>query len=526
MPEVERGGEGRGGPRPSVWPLALPVVLAAALAAFVVLHPVVRGIPAMFWTFSVAAGGVLAWAVALWARCLRTGSGLVLELALRRPHGIQILAQGTLIAWWGWWVRPVYEFAPFIVAQLLFAFALEALFALTRRGRHALGLGPVPVVFSLNLFLWFHFPWFFFQMAMVLLVYAGKEFVRRQVDGVSRHIFNPSAFALAIAAVALIATGQTDITQGEEIARSQFVPPHIFLVIFLVALPGQLLFGVAAMTMPAVLVIFGYSAAFFALTGEYFFYDAYVPIAVFLGLHLLFTDPATSPRSHAGRVLFGLIYGSGVLVSVYLLEAVGAPVFYDKILPVPFLNLASGRLDRVGAAIAARLGAAWAGLRTMPSLRARLGLTGAWAAVFAALSLGAVVGDDHPGQYYPFWRDACEAGSARACNYMGVVQQSFCDRGSGWACNEFGAFLAEADANYRGAAEEFGRACGMGFGPGCDNLAALGRMSAGPFARGSPPPLRDLPIVLRGTKGPVDERDPDALYALACERGWRDWDCP
>ncbi len=241
--------------------LALPAVLAAALASYLVFHPAVRGIPALFWTFVVASGGLLAWTVALWESCRRTGRTLVLDLALRRPHGIQILAQGTLIAWWGWFVRPVYEFVPFIAAQLLLAFALEALFALTRRGRHAVGFGPVPVVFSLNLFLWFHFQWFFFQLAMVALVYVGKEFIRRHVAGVSRHIFNPSAFALAIAAVALIVTGQTGITQGEEIARSQFVPPHIFLVIFLVALPGQLLFGVAAMTMPAVLVIFGYAGS-------------------------------------------------------------------------------------------------------------------------------------------------------------------------------------------------------------------------------------------------------------------------
>lgn len=502
----------------------MPVALAAALASYLVFHPVVRGIPAMFWTFAACVAVVLAWAAALWANCRRTGRGLELELALRRPHGIQILAQGTLIAWWGWYVPQVYEFAPFILAQLIFAFALEALFALTRRGRHALGFGPVPVVFSLNLFLWFHFPWFFFQMAMVALVYVGKEFVRRQVGGVSRHIFNPSAFALAIAAVALIVTGQTGITQGEEIARSQFVPPHIFLVIFLVALPGQLLFGVAAMTMPAVLVIYGWGAAYLAVTGEYFFYDAYVPIAVFLGLHLLFTDPATSPRSHMGRVLFGVLYGSDVIASVYLLDAIGAPLFYDKILPVPLLNLLTGRLDRYGGTLAAKLGAAWAGMQSMPSLRARLALTGSWAAVFVAMSAGNVVGDDHPGQYYPFWRDACDRGSERACNYMGFVQQEYCDFGSGWACNEFGAFLAEADGDYRGAAEEFGRACGLGFEAGCDNLAAIGRMSTGPFARGSPP-ARDLPIVLRGTKGPVAERDPAALYALACERGWRDWPC-
>ena len=99
---------------------------------------------------------------------------------------------------------------------------------------------------------------------MVVLVYVGKEFIRWRLGGRSRHIFNPSAFALAVASLALIATGTTGITQGVEIAQSQYVPPFIFVVIFLAALPGQLLFGVATMTMPAVLTIWGFSAGYLA----------------------------------------------------------------------------------------------------------------------------------------------------------------------------------------------------------------------------------------------------------------------
>ena len=40
-----------------------------------------------------------------------------------------------------------------------------------------------------------------------------------------------------------------------------------------------------------------------------FFYDSYIPIAVFLGMHLLFTDPSTSPRTELGRMIFGALYG-------------------------------------------------------------------------------------------------------------------------------------------------------------------------------------------------------------------------
>ena len=150
--------------------------------------------------------------------------------------------------------------------------------------------------------------------------------------------------AQLLLAVALIATGQTEITQ------SQFVPPHMFLVIFLAAVPAQLLFGVAMMTMPAVLTI----------------------------------------------LTFGLLYGSGVILSVFLLDAIGAPKRWE-------------------------------------------------------------------------------------------------------------------------------------FPPGCSNLEGLARgdpsLEGGTGFQRDGPPMGELPIVLRGSKGPVTERDPAALVALGCERGWGGLGC-
>jgi hypothetical protein len=34
------------------------------------------------------------------------------------------------------------------------------------------------------------------------------------------------------------------------------------------------------------------------------------------------------------------------------------------------------------------------------------------------------------------------------------------------------------------------------------------------------PTLEDYPIILRGSKGKIREREPAALYALACYQGW------
>jgi hypothetical protein len=38
--------------------------------------------------------------------------------------------------------------------------------------------------------------------------------------------------------------------------------------------------------------------------------------------------------------------------------------------------------------------------------------------------------------------------------------------------------------------------------------------------KSAPPTLDDLPIVLRGGKGPIVDQSPSALYALACREGW------
>ena len=73
-----------------------------------------------------------------------------------------------------------------------------------------------------------------------------------------------------------------------------------------------------------------------------------MPIAVFLGMHLLFTDPATSPRTDLGRIVFGVLYGLTTVLAVQrAARARGCPGFYDKLLQVPLLNLSVELLDRL-----------------------------------------------------------------------------------------------------------------------------------------------------------------------------------
>ena len=137
------------------------------------------------------------------------------------------------------------------------------------------------------------------------------------------------------------------MTWGFLVAETEFYPPHMYLAIFLIGMPGQYLFGVAPMTVAAVTTTFVFSAIYHSATGSYYFVDSHVPIAVFIGMTLLFTDPATSPRTLLGRIFYGVLYGLSTVLLYDLLLSANTPGFYDKLLQVPLLNLSVILLDRL-----------------------------------------------------------------------------------------------------------------------------------------------------------------------------------
>ena len=117
-------------------------------------------------------------------------------------------------------------------------------------------------------------------------------------------------------------------------------------------------------------------------------------------------------------------------------------------------------------------------------------------------------------------------GRAYACPYLADLETSFCDRGSGWACNEAGLMhiaLSRSGEDLRrldpaGAAQPLSRGCELGSDAACRNLRTL-TSGTGALATARPA-LEDYPIILQGSKGEIRERDPSALYALACREGW------
>ena len=494
--------------------MTLPSVFAAALFAFCLLGPV-RHNPPLLWSISGAALLLIAWNGVLFAHATRTHRVLELDVALRKQHYVQACAHSAILLYWGWYWRPVYDAAYLIAAQVVFAYAFDMLLTWSRRDAYTLGFGPLPIVFSTNLFLWFRQEWFFWQFVMLAIAFGGKTLLQWRKDGRTTHIFNPSAFALTVVSAGLLLAGATDMTRGREIAITQFYPPQMYLYLFAVSLPGQLLFGVTSMTLAAVATTYLFGVAYFAVTGTYFFLDSYVPIAVFLGMHLLFTDPSTSPRSELGRLAFGATYGLSVVGLYAILSATGLPTFYDKLLQVPLMNLGVKYIDRLAHSPSLQRVSPERLWRRLSTYRRNLAYVCVWGIVFGVMSATGGLGDAHPGQWLPFWQDACQKMRPNSCSHAEQLETTLCRAGSGWACNELGILRSERSADPIGALASWQQGCDNGFATACSNALDGGR-------RRTPPTPADYPILLRGSKAPLTGLSPSTLSARACREGWID----
>ncbi len=372
----------------------------------------------------------------------------------RRPHLLQMLAQGIVYGYWALHWTPTLEQIPLVLVQVPFAYLLDIGFAWRRYGNYRLGFAPFPIVGSINLFLWMTDPWFAVQFGMIALAYASREWITWR--GTGRHVFNPSAIALVAVALALLLTDNTTLARGGEIAASLGRGPWCYASIFVAGLVVQSQFPIVLVTMGAALSYLALGALYFAATGVYHSIDTAIPMAVFLGMTLLITDPVTSPRGRLAKLLFGALYGASVFGLYDLLRWYGGSPYrldvsyFDKLLFVPVLNLAAPALDRLGAALARRLrvSAAWLGRNATH--------VGAWAVVFL-LARPALA--SHPGRDVRFWVAACDAAHPTGCAKLVSAYEARCVGGARHA----GCDAAEAPVLRLTCAQGIDRACvGLG----------------------------------------------------------------
>jgi hypothetical protein len=452
-------------------PLRIALLPIAILASFSLL-PWVRSNPRLAWSIWGAAGVLLAFLLLL-RRRVTTGRRMLRYEFLPRPvHYVQLAMHSSIYVYWGWYWREVYHYAPLILAQIAFVYALDMLVCWSRRDNWILGFGPVPIVLSTNLFLWFKDDWFFLQFLMISTGVLCKEFVTWKRDGRRSHIFNPSAIALAVFSFALIVTHSTHISWAEEVAVTLGRPPNIYIEIFILGLIVQALFSVTLVTLSAAAVLYLLNVIYTGSTGVYYFVDSNIPAAVFLGLHLLVTDPATSPRRPLGKVLFGVAYGVAVFGLYSVLAWLGVPTFYDKLLCVPPLNLTVRYLDRITARVDLPPLARWT------PRQANFAHMAVWIVLFVLMATTGFLGGRHPGSDSEFWHKACEEGRRNACQTWVQTLDVLCAHGAGRSCLSAGIIREEGRVAARDlnvAARNFARACDLRVPDSCSRLIGVVR---------------------------------------------------
>lgn len=494
----------------------IPALFTLALLALS-FTPRVQQHDILLYSFWAACLGLVLFQGALIARCKQHGEERSFVIALKPQHYVQAMVHTSVYIYWGYYWEPVQNHVVLLIAQIIFAYAFDMMLSWWRRENYQLGFGPFPIIFSTNLFLWFRDDWFYLQFIMVAIGFLGKEFVRWNRDGRRVHIFNPSAFTLGLFSLVLITTNTTDITWGPQIASTLTLAPNIYSYLFIAGLVVMYFFSITLVAASAAAVLFLLSAVYYAMTGVPYFLDSEIPSAVFLGLHLLITDPSTSPRTPTGKFVFGILYGIGVFVLYSLLSLFGAPTFYDKLLCVPLLNLSVQWIDR---AVYPLRNVNWLekiGLGVTPSRKANLGHMAIWILFFAGMTMLGKTDARHTGDSYPFWVQSCEEGKATACDRLILLETTYCNDGSGWACNELAANFATGryvDQDSQQALNYFARACELKYQAGCVNLLDPTTISQ------TEPRVFDLRLLLREGGQNLLEAPEDDLIRRACDHGW------
>jgi len=322
--------------------------------------------------------------------------------------------------------------------------------------------------------LWFHDDYFYWQFVLIAVGVLGKEFIKWKREGRMTHIFNPSALSLFLFSIVLLATKNTNMTWGVEIASTFHNPPHIYMELFLLGLVVQTLFGVTLVTLASAAALCLLNLGYTHVTGVYHFVDSNIPVAVFLGLHLLVTDPATSPRRNFGKIIFGALYGIGVFVAYSLLSWFGAPEFYDKLLCVPILNLFVQRLDWLSDVVGAKF-ASWGATWKLNARATNFACMGIWAGLFTAMTMTGFLtkGENFPGHKAEFWQQACGQHKWNACKTWVRVLNEKCQDSSGNSCFMLGQLTEEGQIvprNLAVAGVAYARACDLGMTAGCGSL--------------------------------------------------------
>lgn len=237
---------------------------------------------------------------------------------------------------------------PFVFYQILFAFVFDYLFTIARGKSYRPQFYVIPLVLSINLFMWFLHDFTILHLVVIIIGIMIKTYVvRREPDGRTTHVFNPSFIILALASLTIIALGLPNATPNlrtGELAGAYDETPYFNIFVLCVGcltlwIPNSYLIALGAY---ATVMLINYLSLFFY--GEQIF-DGLVRGSIFIAIMLGITDPQTSPKTYGGKFLFGAAYGLCLILCYFLLPILWVDTYFSKILPIPVLNLFVRQFD-------------------------------------------------------------------------------------------------------------------------------------------------------------------------------------
>ena len=211
------------------------------------------------------------------------------------------------------------------------------------------------------------------------------------------------------------------------------------------------------------MTLVGLSALYTAITGVPYFVDSDIPSAVFLGLHLLVTDPSTSPRTPFGRAdLRRLLRPRRVRALCAARRAGDADLLRQVVVRAAAEPRGAGdRSLREGASAPSDL------LHRLaldgPLGRGNLAHMAVWVAFFALMTTTGAADGMHTRRLAAvLGAGVRREASRRACERLLRIEASYCGDNAGWACNELGRHHLEGQIVARDpdrAFAYFSRAC-------------------------------------------------------------------
>jgi len=316
----------------------------------------------------------MAWAGVLLCRD-RFACPAVTRPTIKFTHVLPATLQVVLFVYWARYWPEVIDHMSVVGIQLAIAYTIDVLLAWSLHRPYSPSLGPVPIVLSINLFVWF-VPGDVLLYALVIAIALSSKTL---ILSCGRHVFNPSVFGIAV--VALLCILLPAWFQYRDISHDFDRPPHMAHLIVLLALIPQVRLRTAPVAFGAVLSMLGVMLLVTALTGYRGGPSPWWPPWL-LTITLLAGDPATIPSGSLSRLLFGLFLGlTFYLVSRGLLLTVGTD-FFAKVIPIPLANLMVPAFERAAPALSSR----WPGLRRATG-------NGVCVAAWLSLSILMLLGD-------------------------------------------------------------------------------------------------------------------------------------